>query len=270
MDGGAEASVSLDKFRIWMLALACAAVAGLSGCASVPEGGVNPDPIQSLNRPIYGFNDTLDTAVLKPVADGYTEHTPKGIRTAVSNFYDNLLYLDTILNDFLQGKFRRGFEDLTRFAVNSTIGILGLFDVAGSAGLEKHDEDFGQTLGVWDADAGAYVVYPLLGPSSVRDTPGLVVSALTNPIYYLEPVVAIPLTILRVIDFRTRAESAVRFRNEAALDPYLFTRDAYLQHREFLIYDGNPPPPDYQVEPDLEEPAGTAAIAPDPDVGTLR
>jgi phospholipid-binding lipoprotein MlaA len=250
-----RATVNENLFHRRMLPAALPLVAVLSGCAAIPPGGPD-DSLQSVNRPLYKFNDAVDAAVLKPVSEAYSEHLPKGMRTAISNFYDNIQYLDTILNDFLQGKFRDGFHDFTRLAVNSTFGVLGLFDMATRAGLEKHDEDFGQTLGVWDATAGAYIVYPLLGPSSVRDTPGIVVSALTNLIYYADPAIGIPLTVLGVIDFRTRADNAMRFRNAAALDPYLFTRDAYLQHREFLIYDGNPPLPDY-----LEEMEGTGTPA---------
>jgi phospholipid-binding lipoprotein MlaA len=190
---------------------------------------------------MYEFNDDLDRAILKPVADAYTSALPQPVRTGVSNFYDNITYLDTTINSFLQGKVVQGASDLGRFIVNTTIGIAGIFDVATYMGLEQHDEDFGQTLAVWGVRDDQYLMYPVLGPSSVRDTGGIVVSVLTNPIFYATAPVAVPLAIVQGVDLRARKEGFVRFRDEAALDPYLFTRDSYLQHREFEILNGNLP-----------------------------
>lgn len=215
---------------------------GLGGCASVPLEERDPgDKLEPMNRSINDFNESLDRAVLAPVSGAYVNHVPGLARTGVRNFFDNLLYLDTVINSFLQGKVKQGFSDLARFGVNTTIGVLGLFDAATPMGLKQHNEDFGQTLGVWRAGGGEYMVYPLLGPSSVRDTGGIVVSMLTNPLVYAAPPVAIPLAILGVVDLRARKETFVRFRNEAALDPYIFTRESYLQHRQFVVHDGNPP-----------------------------
>jgi phospholipid-binding lipoprotein MlaA len=219
--------------------LGLAFLLALTGCASIPGGDHDPqDPHEGFNRSMYEFNDDLDRAVMKPVATGYTRALPQPVRTGVSNFYDNLTYLDTTINSYLQGKVVQGTSDLGRFIINTTFGIVGIFDVATHLGLEKHDEDFGQTLAVWGAREDSYVMYPVFGPSSVRDTGGIVVSMLTNPVFYAAAPVAIPLGILQAVDLRARQEGFVRFRDEAALDPYLFTRDSYLQHREHEIRDG--------------------------------
>ena len=143
----------------------------LSGCAQVPQEGPAHDPIESFNREMYIFNDTVDQAVLGPIARGYSDVTPAPVRRSVTNFFDNLGYLDTVLNDFLQGKVTRGFADTGRFLVNSTVGIVGIFDVATPMGLPKNDEDLGQTLAVWGANEGAYLMLPGYGPSTVRDAP---------------------------------------------------------------------------------------------------
>lgn len=214
----------------------------LSGCASTPSAERDPgDPHEGFNRSMYEFNEDLDRAVLKPVATAYTDTLPQPVRTGVSNFYDNLTYLNTTLNSFLQGKVVQGASDLGRFIVNTTLGIAGIFDVATYMGLDKHDEDFGQTLAVWGVREDQYLMYPVLGPSSVRDTGGVIVSMLTNPVFYAAAPVAVPLGILQGVDLRARKEGFVRFRDEAALDPYLFTRDSYLQNREFEIFDGSVP-----------------------------
>ncbi len=216
----------------------------LSGCASVLRGQVY-DPAEKVNRVVFSFNKLVDRAILKPLSDGYVAITPKQGRIIVSNFFDNTQYFETILNDFLQAKGERGFSDLGRFLINTTLGIGGLFDPATSMGLTKHQEDFGQTLAVWGAPPGAYLVLPLLGPDTVRKTPDIVVSTLTNALFYVGYVatsaVMIPLSVLGAVDARSRASDAIRFVNESALDPYVFTREAWMQHRTFLIYDGNPP-----------------------------
>jgi len=199
------------------------------------------DPIEVVNRPVYQVNDIVDEYVGEPVSQFYIDYTPEPIRSSVSNFFDNVTYLNVILNDFLQGKGKQGFEDSSRFLINSTFGALGLFDMATPLGLEKHDEDFGQTLAVWGINQGPYLVLPLLGPNTVRDVPDLGVSTVTNILFYVSNPVAVPVAMLGFIDKRSRLDQAIRFRDEAAVEPYLFTREAYLQHRNFLIYDGNPP-----------------------------
>ncbi len=229
-----------------------------SGCVSTPKEENNNDPFEGVNRKIYKFNDALDRAIVKPIADTYVKVTPEPARTSVSNFFDNLGYLNTILNDFFQGKFKQGTADLGRFLINSTIGSLGLVDVASKMGLKAHQEDVGQTLGVYGAPEGAYLMVPLLGPYTVRDSPDLVMSTVTSGLFYISQLaVTLPLSALMVVDKRARASSYLKIVDEAALDRYVFIRDAYLQHRNFLIYDGNPPPPKFEDEGDEEAPAET-------------
>lgn len=235
------------------LALLTALVAG---CSSVPVAERDPgDRFETGNRAVYAFNEGLDTHALKPASDAYVRVVPEPARNATGRFFDNLLYVDTILNGFLQGKIGQGFSDLARFGVNSTFGILGLFDVATPLGLPRHDEDFGQTLAVWGAGSGEYLVYPVLGPSGVRDTGGVVVSLLTNPIVYAAPPVAIPLGVLHIVDLRARQQGFTQFRDQAALDSYIFTRESYLQNRTFEIYDGKPPKQKLELFEDVAAPA---------------
>jgi len=222
----------------------------LGGCASNPPRDQTYDPVEKLNRGFYKFNDIIDRALLKPLSDGYMAMMPRKGRIMVSNFFDNTLYADTILNDFLQGKGAQGVSDVGRFVINSSLGIGGFFDPATPMGLEKHQEDFGQTLAVWGVSQGAYLVLPIYGPNTVRDAPGIAVSTVTDGVFwagvFLNPAAAIPISILAAIDLRSRASNAIRFVNESALDPYVFTREAWVQHRTFLIYDGNPPEPEFE------------------------
>jgi len=215
--------------------------AGLSSTPSESPPVENPDPLEKINRPMDKMNNFLDRHIGKPVADGYVTVVHPDIRLSVSNFFDNLGYLNVILHDFLQGKGKQGFQDSSRFLVNTTIGIGGLFDVATGMGLEEHNEDFGQTLGTWGADEGAYLVLPVFGPDTVRNVPDIVTSAVTNIFFYVTTPIIAPLAVLKFVDRRARADQAIRFRDESAVEPYLFTREAYLQHRTFLVYDGNPP-----------------------------
>lgn len=195
-----------------------------------------------MNRAVFNFNEAVDRAVLKPVADAYVKVTPQPVRTSVSNFFDNLVYPNVILNDFLQGKVEQGVSDTARFVWNSSAGIFGLFDVASRMGMPPHDEDFGQTLGVWGVGEGPYLVLPILGPSSGRDAPGVAVTYVTNGLYYVEDSkTRLGLTLLNGVDLRARAAGFMRFRDVAALDPYLFTRESYRQYRTYQIYDGNVP-----------------------------
>lgn len=214
----------------------------LSGCATVEN---NHDPIEGLNRTTDKFNDTVDQYTLKPVAEAYVAAVYPGTVSGVSNFYDNSTYLNTVLNGYLQGKAAQGTSDLFRFVLNSTLGILGLFDVATPMGFEKHQEDLGQTLAVWGASQGAYIVYPILGPNSVRKTPDFVTATATDALFWASLVVApeitIPLAVLKYIDLRARLLDASNMRDDLALDPYIFTREAWRQNREYLIYDGHPP-----------------------------
>jgi len=227
-------------FHLFVLLLAVI----LTSCAT-PQN--HYDPIESTNRVTDKVNDSIDRVSLKPLAKGYTAVVPKPMRTAVSNFYDNSTYMNTVLNDFLQGKGQQGFLDLIRFLINSTLGIGGLVDVASSMGLERHDEDFGQTLATWGIGQGAYIIYPLMGPNSARNTPDFLTATATDPLFWagfvLAPYVTIPVTVLKYVDERAQLLGASDMRDELSLDPYIFTREAWRQRREYLIYDGNPPTP---------------------------
>ncbi|MFQ5749699.1 MAG: VacJ family lipoprotein [Planctomycetota bacterium] len=212
-----------------------------SACAATEAREGDNDPLQGMNRFFFGVNHVVDSFLFKPVSGTYVAIVPKPARQGVTNFYYNLTYPGVFLNDFLQGKFHQGGNDFLRFLINSTIGIGGLLDVASSMGFERHEEDFGQTLAVWGAGDGPYLVLPLFGPTTVRDAPGIGVSAVTNPAFYIDnDGIIIPLTVIQAIDRRARGEKGLE-TIEKAVDPYIFMREAYRQHRQFLIYDGNPP-----------------------------
>jgi len=214
----------------------------MSGCATI-KGEADPeDPLESFNRAMYSFNDTLDRAILKPVAQGYNAALPEPVNKGVSNFFSNIDDVIVLFNDILQLKFDQTLSDGARIFFNTTIGLLGIFDVASGMDLPKHDEDFGQTLGYWGVDTGAYIVWPFFGPSNVRDTVGLIGDAYVNPLHDVEPSGdRTALSVVNVVDRRAGLLSASKILEEAALDPYLFVRDAYLQRRQSLVYDGNPP-----------------------------
>ena len=211
----------------------------LGGCASTNDPR---DPLEPLNRGVYKFNDAVDTVLLKPVAEVYQGVVPPIARTGIRNVFNNLNDVIVALNNLLQGKFTEAASDVGRIAINTTAGLLGLFDVASPAGLEKHDEDFGQTLGYWGIGDGPYLVLPILGPRNLRDTGGLVVDALTDPVTYIDPSRDRNQVMgLRLVSRRAELLGASQLLSVAALDEYEFVRDAYIQRRRNLIYDGNPP-----------------------------
>jgi phospholipid-binding lipoprotein MlaA len=213
---------------------------------------------------MFGFNDGLDKAIIKPLASGYKTVMPEIARTGVTNFFANLGDLWIGINNILQGKVGAGVSDFGRFAMNTTVGVLGLFDVASNAGLEKHNEDFGQTLGRWGVGSGAYVVLPLLGPSSVRDGLSLlVVDWHGDPLWYVNNIpTRNELVAVRFVDIRANLLDVSRLAEEAALDHYAYVRDAFLQRRRSLIYDGDPPAePDPAKTSESDESKGTAARA---------
>jgi len=213
---------------------------GAAGCAT--NGSDPRDPHESFNRAMYSFNEGFDEAIGKPVATTYRDVVPGPIRTWVRNFFSNIGDLWIGANNLLQGKPADTVTDWARFAFNSTLGVFGINDVASEMGLEKHDEDFGQTLGRWGLDDGAYVVWPFLGPSSVRDTVGLVPDMYVDPVLNHKPHgVRGFMVVTRAISKRADLLDASRILEEAALDKYVFQRDAYLQRRRNQIYDGNPP-----------------------------
>lgn len=230
----------------------------LAGCATNGAGESAPaverastagnsddsnDPLEGFNRAMYTFNDKADTYVLKPVAKGYRAALPSPVRTGVSNFFGNLHDPVIMLNNLLQGKVVNAISDFWRFVVNTTIGIYGLFDVASEFGLEKHNEDFGQTLGKWGAGEGAYLVLPLIGPSSLRDGTGWYVDEeLYPPNHMEEGSTRDKLLVVEVVNKRAQLLDATDVIEQAGgRDPYVFVREAYRQRRKNLIYDGNPP-----------------------------
>lgn len=219
--------------------VAVVAASLLAGCAT---SGNPKDPIEGFNRAMFSFNETVDKAVIKPVAQGYDAITPRPVQTGVSNFFANIADLWIGFNNLVQGKPGDALSDVSRVLINTTIGVVGLFDVASEMGLEKHDEDFGQTLGRWGVGDGAYVVLPIFGPRTLRDTGGFLVDIAVDPVANHEPVDVRNVALgLRAIDTRASllpAESAI---DAAALDKYAYVRDAYLQRRRSLIHDGNPP-----------------------------
>ena len=239
----------------------------LTGCAS---NGDPRDPLEPLNRGIYHFNDTVDKAVMKPVAQGYRAVLPKPVRTGVSNFFSNIDDLFVTANNLLQFKFHTAASDFARLLANSTLGIGGIFDVASSFGLEKHDEDLGQTLGYWGIGNGPFLMVPLTGPSTVRDAVGSAVQFYYDPIWNIDNVATRnSLAGLRVVSNRANLLDAEKVLDEAALDPYTFLRDAYLQQRRSLIYDGNPPREnlgEFEDEAPVKQAAEAPAISPTANV----
>ncbi|MEO1765799.1 MlaA family lipoprotein [Thiobacter aerophilum] len=240
----------------------------LSGCATATDPR---DPLEPVNRGIYRFNETVDKAVLKPVAQGYKAVLPQPVRTGVANFFSNIEDVLIALNNLLQFKFHNAASDVARVAFNTTFGIAGIFDVATSFGLEKHDEDFGQTLGYWGIGDGPFLMLPILGPSNLRDTVGLAAYYQLDPVLNLDHIpTRNTLSTLRFVNHRAQLLDAEKVLDEAALDPYTFLRDAYIQHRRSLIYDGNPPrekllddeDPPPQPAPRSEAPAAWEAAAP--------
>ncbi len=205
------------------------------------------DPYEGFNRSMYGFNMKVDKYVLKPVANGYKAVTPEFMQTGVTNFFTNLKGINVVLNDVFQGKFHQSARDAGRFATNSTIGVLGLFDVASEFGLENNVEDFGQTLAVWGVSQGPYLVLPLFGPTTLRDGSAVVFDKAANPGTY------VPGTgIVEGINDRANAEGALNFIDEAALDPYVFTRESFLQYRQNLVNDGKTDATNYDIDIDAE------------------
>jgi phospholipid-binding lipoprotein MlaA len=227
----------------------------LAGCASVDAP--KADPFEGLNRATYRFNDTVDRAVLKPVAQGYQAITPQFFRTGVSNAFGNVGDVAIAANNLLQGKATDAASDVSRIVVNSTLGILGLFDVASPMGLEKHNEDFGQTLGRWGLDSGPYLVLPLMGPSTLRDALARPVDGYAGYYRYVDHVRTRNVLLgTELINVRAELLAASKTLEEASLDQYQFLRDAYLQRRLNQVYDGKVPPAKReQLEDDLDPPA---------------
>jgi len=218
---------------------------GLAACASIPPGaGSNPvDPWEVYNRQMFDLNDRVDRAIFKPVAQAYEAVLPEPVRNCVNNGFRNLAEPVNAINDLLQAKPSDAMVDLSRFFWNSTVGLLGCFDLAAMAGAPRNNEDFGQTLGRWGLAPGPYFVLPFLGPSSVRDTFGRLFDFLgTDPVWYINNIpLRNSLVGVRLVDTRASLLPAEKVLEAAALDKYQFVRDGYLQLRRNLVYDGNPP-----------------------------
>ena len=233
------------------------AVALLAGCASNNELlRDDPDQFESYNRAMFQFNDAVDKAIFKPVAKVYRRVLPEPVTASVGNFFSNLNDVVVLVNDLLQFKLHEAAMDSSRIVFNTTFGLLGLFDVASGMELPKHNEDFGQTLGYWGFGEGYYLVLPFLGPSTVRDTFGLVGNFYTNPIDWAtdsEPV-KWGLWGLDLINRRSKLLRIERVLAEDQIDPYSFQRGAYLQQRRNLVYDGNPPKPAFDFDADPDKP----------------
>jgi len=220
---------------------AAAAFALMVGCATGP--GANPvDPFEPFNRGVFRFNDGVDEAVFRPVATAYRNTLPSRVRTGVNNFFGNLGDVWNFANSVMQLRLRASAENLMRFNVNTVLGLGGLLDIATEAGIERHNEDFGQTLGRWGVPTGPYLVLPLLGPSTIRDAAVLPIDRYGDPLSYVDSgVTRGSLSVLRVVDARANFLRASQLLDDAALDKYSFTRDAHLQRRRNDVYDGNPP-----------------------------
>lgn len=238
--------------RLAVHAVLATLVALSAGCATGPNA--NPkDPLEPMNRKVAMFNDVLDDNVLKPVATGYRDYTPQPVQTGVSNFFRNLSDVLSTLNNGLQLKGHDTAESLMRVTVNSIFGIYGIFDVATEIGLNRHPEDFGQTLGYWGVPDGPYLVLPVLGPSTVRDSSVLPLEFSLDPVSNHNVTAERNAAVaMRIVDKRASFLKTTDLLSGAAIDKYSFTRDSYLQYRRNQVFDGNPPDDDALVDPSAE------------------
>jgi len=245
------------------LALAAASCVVLAGCAA-PS---NPqDPLEKFNRATFAFNDAVDRVALKPAATAYKNVLPGFVQTGVSNFFGNLSDVWSSANNLMQGKGQEGMSDFMRVAINSTFGIAGVLDIASEAGLQKHNEDFGQTLGVWGVPSGPYLMLPLLGPSTIRDTAALPADIWADPWSNKNPEHVRNIGVaVRAVDQRASVLEASNLFEEAALDRYEFIRDGYLQRRQSRIYDGESgPEKDAPKEEPKDEAQSNTQVVPEP------
>ncbi|MCK5728420.1 MAG: VacJ family lipoprotein [Methylococcales bacterium] len=225
-----------QKKNLYLVASLClSALLLLEGCANTNGSIVsNDDPYEEVNRSVFGFNASVDNYVGKPVSAAYDYITPDLVQTGIGNFFSNLKDINVVLNDVMQGKLLQAGQDTGRFLLNTSVGLAGIFDVATMVGLEKHNEDFAQTLGVWGVPKGPYLVLPLIGPATTRGIPGMVFDAAANPATY----VPFPIRSLELLNMRTQKAGTFKIIKEGALDPYLFTRESFLQSRKYLVTDG--------------------------------
>jgi phospholipid-binding lipoprotein MlaA len=248
--------LKLSKFPV-LLGLAIF----LSGCATSPTPQENHDPLESMNRSVFSFNEKADKYALKPVALGYKTIAPDLVQQGAGNFFSNLDDFIVVLNDILQLKFSEAGQDGSRLLINTFLGMGGLVDFGTEYGFPKRYEDFGQTLAHYGVASGPYIVVPFLGGYTVRSGVGGIVDIATNPVFYaapfMAPFISPAIGAGRAVDERKQVLSKEEIINEAALDKYEFLRDAYLQRRNSLIHDGNPP----SIDDVIDEPVQEASIA---------
>lgn len=242
-----SASESLPQLRTRLMRLGLLLVLALSaGWVVAEDGGSDRDPFEAWNRPVHNFNETLDVHILQPVARGYRAVTPGPVERAIANFFDNLTLPLSIVGGLLQLDSERTLKETGRFVVNSTVGIAGLFDPATSLGLHPQAEDIGQALESWGATGSPYLVLPFLGPMTLVQIPDRIISPMIGPTllgsYWHESMWAVS-----VISLRAELLSASAILDESAADSYIFTREAFLQRRQFLLYDGDPPLEDFDA-----------------------
>jgi phospholipid-binding lipoprotein MlaA len=242
-----------NKIVTLLSVLCCSSVLVLSGCATTTTTAIKSnaevDPYEDFNRSMFSFNQALDEYVAEPVVEAYNWVTPHFVQTGIGNFFSNLKDINVVLNDMMQAKFLQSGEDTGRFLLNSTVGLAGLFDVATEVGLPKHEEDFDQTFAVWGIPQGPYLVLPILGPTTGRGITGSILDTATNPASY----VGYPIQALSLLNERANADSSLKIVDEAALDTYAFTREAFLQARKNLITDGKAVLTDDLLDADVEK-----------------
>ena len=213
----------------------------LAGCAATAPS--RDDPFESVNRASYRVHQVVDGQIIKPVIQAYVDYTPRLVQQGIRNFFGNIDDLFSFINDVLQGKPDKAGHDLGRVITNTGFGLLGVIDIASDAGIPKGGEDFGQTFGVWGFPQGPYIFVPVFGPTTVRDGTGWIIRAYTSPVSYIDEISTRNiLWALGLIDLRASALQAESLVTQAAIDPYTFIRRSYLQRRQYLVYDGKPPP----------------------------
>jgi len=251
---------SQGRLRAVLWAMLLCAAGLLQGCSTLGarSPGDRLDPWEKWNRKVFSFNEDLDEKVLKPVAIGYSNIVPQPVRRSVGNFFGNAADAWSAVNNMLQGKIANGLHDIVRFGTNTVFGLGGLLDVATEFGIDHQYEDFGQTLGHWGVGAGAYIVWPVFGPSSVRESIALPLDRSVSPALVVnDGLVSTEITLLQIINTRAGLLGASRVVDDIALDKYTFVRDAYLQRRRSLVFDGEEPPRAEEAAP----PAGAAPPA---------
>jgi len=226
----------------------------LSGCSYQNELINDPiDPLENSNRSIYTFNENLDEAILEPAADGYDYITPNFLQKGFNNFFDNINYPVTIINQVLQGNIEESLQDTLRFTINSSIGILGLFDPASRMGLTEHDEDFGQTLAVWGVKEGPYLMLPFFGPKTLRSLTGDLADVLFNPLLNIDDTnLKIKTNLISILQDRSDL-STLEEELDNSFDPYQYIKDSYIQNRKYKIYNGNITEDDLEIDIDFDD-----------------